>query len=76
MHELEFFVKIAGKDVAVRMQASTFGAVANDIITHRHVMMGYHAVRSAYKVSAENGARAEKARKRVDDYCFYEDKGD
>ncbi len=76
MHESEFFVKIAGKDVLVKMQASMAGAVANDIITHRHVMMGGDAVRSAYKVSAENGAKAEKARKRVDDYCFYEDKGD
>ncbi len=64
MDELEFFVKIAGKARKVRMQASVFGARAHEIsYDGRVLMMGYDAVSSAFKISKENGKKAEAAKK-------------
>jgi hypothetical protein len=71
MHELEFFVKIAGKPVKVRMSAGTAGPQASFHPTQRCGMMGRNAVKSAYKISKENGDKAEKAWQHCADYCYY-----
>jgi hypothetical protein len=70
MDEFEFFVRIAGKDVRVRMGISVFGAVALNPETLMSVMSGWEAVKSAYKVSQENGCKAEKLMVRFNDACW------
>ena len=66
MNEFEFLVRIAGKEMTVRMTVSTAGAQACDPETLMSVMSGGYAVESAYKVSKENGDKAENLKRKFD----------